>query len=179
MTDCICLRCQYLQQEEQEVEKWMGYLQHEPELVQVITYWCEARTRYIRLIPRRCKHFTPLTQTKLVIGGDRMVEIDEIPSEGARLDLANLPKEADLIVTSEKFQETIAGKAGGLILTFQLKDGRTFQQKYTKVSGAELLQAMKKLGLKNTLQLQQDYYHYELTQMRIGFPRMIPKAKCK
>jgi len=106
-----------------------------------------------------------------------MVKTDDIPSEGARLDLSQLPKEADLIAVNEKIQQGAVGKTGGLVITYKMKDGRTFQQKYSKVSGAELAAACKRLGITDTEELAEDWHHYELKTMRIGFPRMIPVAK--
>jgi len=113
------------------------------------------------------------------MGEDGMVKIDEIPKEKPRLDLAELPQEVTLMAISEKMQEEQSGKTGGLVITYALQDGREFTQKYSKVSGAELIAAMKKLHLKDTTELQGTYYHYKLTPMRIGFPRMIPVSKAK
>lgn len=106
-----------------------------------------------------------------------MVKIEDIPSEGQRVDLDDLPKECPLIAVSEKEVDSIDGKAGGLIITYKLDDGRTFPQKYTKTSGAVLIEALKKLHIKDTEQLQKERYLYALTNMRIGFPRMIPIKK--
>jgi len=108
-----------------------------------------------------------------------MVKIDEIPSEGLRLDIAELPEELDLKAVDERMKAGVIGSPGGLIIKFITKDGRTFEQKYHKVAGAELAVAMKKLGLKDTKELQEGWYHYVLTSMRIGFARMIPVAKVK
>lgn len=106
-----------------------------------------------------------------------MVKIKDIPAEGERIDLKELPREAELMAVSEKYKEPAEGSTGGLVITFKLRDGRTFPQKYSPVSGAVLARAMKKLKIKDTEDLQKDWYNYELTAMRIGLPRMIPVKK--
>ena len=108
-----------------------------------------------------------------------MVKLSDIPSEGAKLDLANLPQELTLIATEEKMQDAVAGKTGGLVITYKLEDGRMFNQKYSKVSGAELAVALKALKVRDTVELQKAWYKYKLTNMRIGFARMIPIEKVK
>lgn len=108
-----------------------------------------------------------------------MIKLDDVPTETDRVELKDLPQNVDLKAISERMVEAQTGKAGGLLINFILRDGRQFPQKYTKVSGAELLEAMKKLKLSDTKQLQDAWYTYKLTVMRIGQPRMIPTAKAK
>lgn len=106
-----------------------------------------------------------------------MVKLKDLPAEEERIDLKELPRETDLIAIEEKIQEATEGRSGGLVITYKLKDERTFPQKYTVVSGAVLQRALKKLKIKDTTELQDNWYHYELTAMRIGLPRMIPVKK--
>jgi len=174
-----CLRCIHLQQQEEEghYEKVYGVIDlWKPPTVY---WWCEARICYIRTVPNQCKDFFPLTQHKLEIGGENTVKTEDIPSEGARLDITNLPEEVDLKAVEEKMAKDQAGKAGGLIIKYTTKKGETFEQKYHKVAGAALAVALKNLGVKDTEELQKEWYHYKLTDMRIGFPRMIPVSKAK
>jgi len=179
MKQPLCLSCVSLKQEEVEEVLWEK-VNGKPTLVRTIVIWhCNKRQQDILTAPTTCKNYLPLTQTKLTIGDDGMVKVDEIPSEGARIDLKDLPNEADLIVTGEKMIEATAGKTGGLALTYQLRDGRSFTQKYSKVSGAELITALKKLGYATTEPLSKHWHHYKLVAMRIGFPRMIPQNKVK
>lgn len=108
-----------------------------------------------------------------------MVKIGEIPSEGEKLDLTKLPQELVAIATEEKMQEATGGKTGGLVITFKTKSGQVFNQKYSKMSGAVLATALKKLKIDDTLELQKAWYKYYKTDMRMGFPRMIPVEKVK
>jgi hypothetical protein len=144
-----------------------------------IDWLCYADYKYVRKVPTKCSKFTPITQTAFNNGGEYMVKIGEIPNEGEKLDLTKLPQELIAIVTGEKTQEAVSGKTGGLILSFKLKDGRIFDQKYTKMSGAILAAALKKLKIDDTLELQKGWYKYQKTDMRMGFARMIPIEKVK
>jgi hypothetical protein len=90
------------------------------------------------------------------------------------MELQNLPKENVLKGVNEKFVESVPGKAGGLVITFEQKDGKQFPQKYSKISGKALIEAMGKLGLEDTVQLQKNWYHYVLMSFRTGYPRYIP-----
>ncbi|GAG81476.1 unnamed protein product [marine sediment metagenome] len=107
-----------------------------------------------------------------------MVNIEDIPSEGEKIELTDLPNDVELIAISESFKEKEGTKVGGLVIKFQVRDGRGFDQKYTKMSGHVLFKALKKLKIKSTEELQKYWYHYTLTPMRMGFPRMIPNKKC-
>jgi len=108
-----------------------------------------------------------------------MVKLDEVPSEGARLDLNSLPKEIDLIALEENTIAEAAGKTGGLKITFKTKNDERVTQKYTAISGGVLVAACKKLHVKDTKELQDDFFHYVLTDMRMGYPRYIPTSKVK
>jgi len=175
----ICLRCIHLDQEEIDPYYETDFYGRRTLKERTMTWFCKAKWGYIGKIPNKCKRFQPITQTKWTKGEDNMVKLDEIPAEQARLDLANLPSELTLIAVSERMQEEQAGKTGGLVITYRLEDGKEFNQKYSKVSGAELTTACKRLKIKDTLDLQKAWYKYKLTQMRIGFPRMLPVEKVK
>jgi len=114
---------------------------------------------------------------KLVMGGDDMVDINQLPDEGIRLKLEDLPDECELIALGENYKEGSSGVAAGLVIEFEMHDGAKFHQKYTAVSGAVLKKAFKKLKIKNTEALQKDWYNYRKTAMRMGLPRMIPIKK--
>ena len=175
----LCLKCEHLKTEEVEghYEKSVG--DYNVWIPMYIYYSCKKTLANIHTFRRHCRHYSPYTQTKLNTGEDEMVKIDEIPQEAARLDLADLPSEVELMATGEKIQEEQQGKTGGLVITYQLHDGRTFMQKYSKVSGVVLIAALKRLHIKDTTELQNTWYNYKLTPMRIGFPRMIPVSKAK
>jgi len=179
MTTWICLNCFYLEQEEAEAhfqEDQYGVKRLVPS---EIAYWCTYKFTHIRTKREQCLDYLALQQTKLKMESDGMVKIDEIPAEQPRLDLSELPQEVELLAVAEKMQEAVAGKTGGLVLTYQLRDGRHFQQKYSKVSGVELRRALNKLKYVNTDPLFKVWHIYKLTNMRIGFPRMIPVVKAK
>lgn len=135
--------------------------------------------KVIRKLREACPFHLPFTQTRLNIGEDGMVKTDEIPSEGARMDLNNLPEEVDLKALNESLVAASAGKSGGLQITFENRQGAKVTQKYTAISGAVLQTACRNLKIKDTKELQEAWYHYELTKMRMGYPRFIPTEKCK
>lgn len=108
-----------------------------------------------------------------------MVKIDEIPEEEPRVDLSELPQENILLATAEKVQAATADKTGGVVITFKQKDGRQFPQKYSKISGAALIAAMKKLEYTDTKSLFDAWHKYKLTPMRTGYPRYLPTEKVK
>lgn len=108
-----------------------------------------------------------------------MVGIDEIPSEGERVDLEKLPKEAELLAINERIQEAQSGKTGGVVITYQNREGLTFPQKYSKISGKALIDAMRNLKYDSTKALFKWWHHYNLTPMRTGYPRMIPDKKAE
>jgi len=179
MAKWICLNCFYLEQEEIEAhfeENQYGVKRLVPS---EIAYWCTKKFGHILTKRETCLDYLALQQTKMEIGEDDMVKVDEIPAEQPRLDLSQLPQEVELLAVAEKMQAEAVGKTGGLVLTYQLRDGRQFQQKYSKVSGAELITALKKLKYATTEPLFKTWHTYKLTNMRIGFPRMIPVAKAK
>jgi hypothetical protein len=109
----------------------------------------------------------------------KMVKVEEIPEEGERVDLSKLPKQAELKAVSEEWVDAAEGKTGGLVIHYQTRDGKTFPQKYSKVSGKVLKNALRKLGVTDTAELQKAWYLYELQNMRTGYPRMIPIKKAK
>lgn len=179
MEQYLCPKCVYLNRHHvperfEQVGKYR-YIRIPEE-----TYWdCDKTLRNIVTVRTKCKLFVPITQTNLEGGKLQMVKINEIPSEGERINLDDLPKQVELIATSEKIQAGQDGKAGGLIITYMLRDGRTFPQKYTKLSGLHLGNALKELKLSDTMDLQDNWYLYTLTPMRMGYPRMLPIKKVK
>jgi len=106
-----------------------------------------------------------------------MVNIKEIPKEEPRIDLSELPQTNVLIAVEEYFVKETEDKTGGLVITFRQKDNREFAQKYSKVSGRKLIEAMDKLKIEDTEDLQKDFYEYQMTPMRTGYPRYIPVKK--
>jgi len=109
-----------------------------------------------------------------------MVNINEIPEEKARLDLADLPQTNTLKLITEEIRgaTTREGKpvTGGLLITFEDKQGNQFPQKYSKVSGAILREALQKLGYKTTEPLK-TWHNYKMVPQRVGYPRYIPTGK--
>jgi len=179
MATWICLNCFYLAQEEIEAHFEEDQYRVKRLVPSEIAYWCTRKFGYILTKRETCLEYLALQQTKLEIGEDGMVKVDDIPTEQARLDLKDLPIDTELLAVAEKMQAEAAGKTGGLVVTYQLRDGRQFQQKYSKVSGAELITALKKLKYATTEPLFKTWHIYKLTNMRIGFPRMIPVARAK
>jgi len=179
MKQPLCLICEHLETEEVEGHYEKSVSGYNVWIPIYIYYSCKKTLANIHTFRKHCRHYSPYTQTKLNIGEDEMVKIDEIPTEAARLDLADLPSEVELIAISEKTIAEQVGKTGGLSITYQLHDGRQFAQKYSKVSGIVLIAALKRLHIKDTTELQNAWYNYKLTPMRIGFPRMIPISKAK
>lgn len=110
---------------------------------------------------------------------EKTVKLDEIPQEKPRVELADLPKENVLIAVEEHFVKATESKTGGLIITFRQKDEKEFAQKYSKLSGSVLNEALDKLRIKDTEELQKKWYRYEMTNMRSGYPRYIPKEVMK
>ena len=143
---------------------------------QIVCY-CNRLEVTLRKTRDKCRYFKDIQLATLIIGGDGVVKLSTIPTEAERIDLKDLPKEVELMAIGEKMQEARAGSTGGLVITFKMRDGRTFPQKYSPVSGAVLVRAMKDLKIKDTEDLQKGWYKYELTAMRIGLPRMIPVSK--
>jgi hypothetical protein len=175
----LCLRCTYLEQEETDAHYERNERGYRTWQYDAIDWYCKIQYKYIHKIPKHCIEFQPLTQTKWIKGENNMVKIGDIPSEGEKLDLAQLPKELIAIATGEKMQEAAGGKTGGLVISYKLKNGQTFNQKYSKMSGAVLAAALKRLKIDDTLGLQDAWYKYQKTDMRMGFPRMIPVEKVK
>ena len=102
----------------------------------------------------------------------------EIPiEERERVELDNLPQKNILKAISEYMAKETEDKTGGLIINFVQKDGKELAQKYGKISGRVLIKALDKLGIKDTEDLQKDFYEYVLTEMRSGYPRYIPIRK--
>ena len=175
----LCLRCTYLEQEESETHYEGNFYGLFRRSEYTVDWYCRIQYKYIHKRPKHCIEFQPLTRTKFVKDGEGMVKIGDIPSEGEKLDLAQLPKELIAIATGEKMQEAAGGKTGGLVISYKLKNGQTFNQKYSKMSGAVLAAALKRLKIDDTLGLQDAWYKYQKTDMRMGFPRMIPVEKVK
>lgn len=103
--------------------------------------------------------------------------MDSIPEEKPRVDLNQIPKENVLIAISEKMVEATDKKTGGLVITFKQKDEKELTQKYSKMSGSVLKEALETLGINDTEELQKNWYRYTLTNMRSGYPRYIPTEK--
>lgn len=108
-----------------------------------------------------------------------MVKRTEIPVEQPRLELAKLPQEAELLAVKEEMRAATEEKTGGLIITYQTRQGEQFPQKYGKIAGAALVKALEKLGLNDTEALAKSWYLYVMTSFRTGFPRYIPTKKVR
>jgi len=103
------------------------------------------------------------------------MKTEDIPiEEYERVELDKIPQTNILKANDEYFATETDDKTGGLIINFQQKDGRIVTQKYGKISGRKLIEALEKLGLKDTEELQKAWYQYKLTTMRSGYPRYIP-----
>lgn len=130
-----------------------------------------------------------------------MVKIDDIPTEEGRIELDKLQDFMDahnnrvpFIAIKETIQVETEDKTGGVVISFQTpvpfkanydmeqdkrtvklyEEGLKLTQKYSKVSGTKLTEAMENLELNDTEELQKNYYLYKLQGMRMGYPRLIP-----
>lgn len=124
--------------------------------------------------PFRCVCGRLVNQAILRGGENEMVKLEGIPSEGERMELQDLPKDNILKAVNEKVTEAQPNKTGGLVITFEQKDGKQFPQKYSKISGKALIDAMTKLKLEDTVDLQKCWMVYTLVAFRTGYPRYIP-----
>lgn len=106
------------------------------------------------------------------------MKIDNIPKEN-RVDLAELPQTNILKAVKEYMVDATDDKTGGLVVKFIQQDEKELSQKYGKVSGTKLIEAMERLGLTDTTQLQKCWFKYKLTAMRSGYPRYMPIEKVK
>jgi hypothetical protein len=108
-----------------------------------------------------------------------MVNVNEVPTEKPRIDLATLPNTMVLKAVREEYRQATEGKTGGLVIWYETEDGKQFPQKYSKIHGSALKNALFKLGFQTTEDLQNWWCEYEKTSFRTGFPRMIPVKKIK
>jgi len=107
------------------------------------------------------------------------MKLKDIPEEQDRVDLDNLPLENELRAISEKMADATEDKTGGLIIEFKQRDEKRLTQKYGKMSAKKLKEALTKLGIEDTEELQQRFLKYKLVSMRSGYPRYIPYAECE
>jgi len=108
-----------------------------------------------------------------------MVNFNALPTEKPRIDLETLPNKLVLRAVREEYREAKEGKTGGLVIWYETEDGKEFPQKYSKIHGNALKNALLKLGFQSTEELQNWWCEYEKTSFRTGFPRMIPVRKVK
>lgn len=107
----------------------------------------------------------------------RQMKLKELPREKPRIELKDLPPTNVLKAVGEEVKEAQEGKTGGLVISFIQKDGKQFSQKYGKLHGDTLAEALDRLGLRDTTDLQVTWYQYEMKTFRAGFPRYIPFKK--
>lgn len=132
-----------------------------------------------------------------------MVKLDDIPEEKPRIDLEYLHNfmdahggTVDFIVESEREQAGTEDKTGGInmqlwtganfvsnydidaksVVTNPItyEDGLRLTQKYSKISGRHLREAMEQMKIKDTEKFQESFYTYRLKAMRQGYGRLIP-----
>jgi hypothetical protein len=103
-----------------------------------------------------------------------LVKIKTISVEKDRVDLATLPKTNILIAVLEEVWDPQPGKTDDLVIWFRQKDGKEFPQKYSKISGKRLVEALKKLGYDDEKKLFEKWHEYRLEAMRTGHPCYIP-----
>jgi hypothetical protein len=132
---------------------------------------------FLEYYPFRCVCGRDLHQTVLTGGEKEKMKLKDLPREKPRIELKDLPPTNVLKAISEEWREAVEGKTGGLVINFQQKDGKTFSQKYGKLHGDVLSAALDKLGLKDTQELQNAWYVYEMRSFRAGFPRYMPVKK--
>jgi len=172
-----CHDCRYLDtQIVDDVERsFYGYGYHIKG--EIMIFWCDkTMTALHRLERGHCADFRPKQKTKLV---KYMVEINQLPMEKDRVDLSTLPQENELMAVSEEWVEAQPDKTGGLVIHYKDRDGGEFPQKYSAISGKSLNEALSRLGVKDTEELQKAWFKYRLTPMRVGYPRYIPTARAE
>jgi len=108
-----------------------------------------------------------------------MVKLSEIPEEAPRLELATLPPEIEALALNEEVKEAQPNKTGGLVITFKTRQGESFPQKYSKISGAALKHALAELGYDGTEPLFKSWHLYKMQTFRTGFPRYIPVKRVR
>jgi len=114
-----------------------------------------------------------------------MVKLDDLPEEKERISLAELPEEMILKAVGEAWKEDVKDatgrvvKTGGLVIEFITRDGKSITQKYSKIHMRVLKDALKKLKIEDTSELQKYWCRYKRTNFRTGFPRLIPVERVK
>lgn len=110
-----------------------------------------------------------------------MVKIGEIEVSKETIELGSMKLGDKFILKAikEKTTSATSDKVGGLTITFEERETeRQVTQKYSKSFAKVLIECMEKLGLKDTLELQNQYYEYEVQQVgRNIYPRLFPTSK--
>ena len=110
------------------------------------------------------------------------MKLKDIPMK-KQIDITALPQTNTLRLLREEIREpskTPEGKAkaGGLLITYEDKDGVQVPQKYNAIAYPVFVEAMEKLGYEDTEALK-EWHLYKLVAFRMGYPRYIPVRKVK
>ena len=135
--------------------------------------------RGVKLLKTQCpKYINQYVPSIEKFGGETvMVKLTEIQTEEERVELGKLPVTNILLAVSEEQVAATKEKTGGLKIVYAQKDGKQFPQKYSKVSGKRLVEALTKLRYESTEPLFKNWHEYALEAMRVGYPRYIPIKK--
>lgn len=176
-SDMICVKCQHITTVITDSIRPRYAFDPVGEKTHQINYFCNHYAKFIHKVGISCPKFLSVTQTKVNGGDVKMVKIENIPTEGERVDFKTMPNEMELIAISEEQVEKSAGKTGGLAITYETRDKKELTQKYSPMFAQLLVDALKKLKLTCTEDLQKDWYLYKQVPARMGYPRMIPQRK--
>ena len=110
------------------------------------------------------------------------MKLKDVPIK-KQIDITALPQTNTLRLLREEVREpskTPEGKAkaGGLLITYEDKDGVQVPQKYNAIAYPVFVEAMEKLGYEDTEALK-EWHLYKLVAFRMGYPRYIPAKKVK
>lgn len=178
-----CLNCIHLQKSNGYVYSYVR-CSNIAKVKPSVFYECAKTYNNIRKLLRVCRYYQPDNNYTLRIKEDGCMELDSIPTvpqKLSRVDFKHLPDVIIMKAVREEMREptVVDGvrKTGGLVITFVTADNKELSQKYSKVSATVLVNALRKLKIKDTAELGNCFYKYALTNMEKGMPRYIPVAK--
>jgi len=110
------------------------------------------------------------------------MKLKDVPIK-KQIDITALPQTNILRLVKEEIREAMTtkegkAKAGGLLITFEDREGIQIPQKYNAIAYPVFVEAMEKLGYEDTESLK-EWHEYKLVAFRMGYPRYIPTKKIK
>jgi len=103
-----------------------------------------------------------------------MVDIQKLEESAVkRVELDELPDEFQAEIINEELKADSRGREG-VFLTIQMEDGAQFKQKYTQNHFPAVIEALKKLGFKDTADLVGKKFKFKKVKFSIGRERWLP-----